>query len=77
MCLSELLRAILLSTFLLSARDVAVEGRVGVELRWFGHCLKGSPRVSLLLSGSALCGAALHWIVDSAMLSYLVHCCCI
>ena len=31
--LSVLLRVLLLSTVLLSARDVAVEGRAGVELR--------------------------------------------
>ena len=43
---------------------------------WFveellGHTL---PRVGLLLSGIALLGAALHWMVGSAMPSYLVHC---
>lgn len=35
------------------------------------------PRQGLWLSGIALVSAALHWIVGSAMLSYLVHCCCI
>ena len=33
------------------------------------------PRRGLLASGIALVSAALHWIVGSAMLSYLVHCC--
>ena len=34
------------------------------------------PRRGLLVGGVALVSAALHWIVGSAMLSYLVHCCC-
>ena len=33
------------------------------------------PRRGLLCIGIALVSAALHWIVGSAMLSYLVHCC--
>ena len=33
------------------------------------------PRRGLLYIGIALLSAALHWIVGSAMPSYLVHCC--
>ena len=48
---------------------------------WLGWMLVGAvmeqrfPRRGLLLSGIALLGAALHCLVDSAMPSYLVHCC--
>ena len=67
MNLSALLRAFVFRTFLLSVRDVTVAERMGIERGYFSRRLKGLPRVSLLLSGSALCGAALHWIVDSAV----------